>query len=40
MEDEKIVNINAKCVQTALAYVLPHASKNIMKIKIEGITEH
>ena len=40
MEDEKIVDINAKYVQTTLAYDLPHASKNIMKNKIEEVTEH
>ena len=40
MEDKKIVDINAKYVQTILAYVLPHASKNIIKNKIEGVTEH
>ena len=29
-----------KYVQTTLAYVLLHASNNIMKYKIEGATEH
>ena len=40
MEDEKIVDTNAKYVQTTLAYVLAHATKNIMKNKIEGVTKH
>ena len=39
MEDEKIVDINAKYVQANLAYVLRHASKNIIKNKNEGVTE-
>ena len=36
----KVVDINAKYVQTTLVYVLPHSSKNIVKNKIEGVTEH
>ena len=40
MEDNKIVDIYAKYVQTTLAYILLHASKNIMNNKIEGVTEH
>ena len=39
MEDEKIVDINAKYVQATLAYVLRHASKNITKNKNERVTE-
>ena len=40
MEDKEIVDIYAKYVQTNRAYILLHASKNIMKNKIEGVTEH
>ena len=40
MEDETIVNIDTKFVPTTLTYALPHASKNIKKNKIEGVTEH
>ena len=40
MEDETIVDIDTKYVPTTLTYALPHASKNIKKNKIEGVTEH
>ena len=40
MEDEEIVDIIAKYLQTTLAYVLPHVSENIIKNKTEGGTEH
>ena len=40
IEDEEIVDINVKYVQTTLAYVLPHISKNTMKNNIEEVTDH
>lgn len=39
-EDEKIVDINAKYMQTTVGYVLPHALINIMKNKIKGVTKY